>query len=185
MGPTEIVIALGVAFLLFRIWLVEAKLADELQFRRRYFSRFFTYYTGFALVFGLSFYPFNVMVMIAFPIILVTSIWDINFYRRFRTQTYWTKNRRWVLVERLTLHPPVVIVALFMIFNDAKNFIQPPSLFLMIASALVLFLPFFLVDERWTRRYKWPEALVVIGLMVASGVSLLLAEAFLWGVPLW
>jgi len=184
-SPIEITCILGFAFLLFRIWLVEIKLTDELQFRRRYFSRFFTYYTALALVFGLSFYPLNVMVMIAFPIILVTSIWDINFYRRFKTQTYWAKNRGWVLVERLTLHPPVVIVALFMIFNDARNFIQPPNLLLMMLDALVLFLPFFLLDARWTRRYKWPEALIVIGLMVASGASLLLAEAILWGVPLW
>jgi len=184
-GPMEIVIVLGIAFLLFRIWLVEIKLPEELQFRRRYFSRFFSYYTGFALVFGLSFYPFNVMVMIAFPIILVTSVWDINFYRRFKTQTYWTKNQRWVVIERLTLHPPVVAVAVLMILNDARNYIQPPNLLMMIVSALILFIPFFLLDERWTRRYKWPEALIVIGLMVASGASLLLAEALLWGVPLW
>ena len=185
MGPMEIVIVPGIAFLLFRIWLVEIKLPEELQFRRRYFSRFFSYYTGFALVFGLSFYPFNVMVMIAFPIILVTSMWDINFYRRFKNQTYWTKNRRWVVIERLTLHPPVVAVAVLMILNDARNYIQPPNLLMMIVSALILFIPFFLLDERWTRRYKWPEALIVIGLMVASGASLLLAEALLWGVPLW
>ncbi len=180
-----VIITLGISFLVFRIWLVEIKLVDELQFRRRYFSRFFGYYGCLALVFGLGFYPFNIMVMIAFPILLVTSIWDVNFYRRFSTQAYWTKNRRWVLVERLTLHPPIVIIALFMIFNDARNYIQPPNLVIMVVSVLILFIPFFLLDERWTRHYKWPEALIVIGLIVSSGISLLLAEILLWGVPLW
>ena len=175
----------GSIFLIFRIWLVEIKLVDELQFRRRYFSRFFSYYTGLALAFGLGFYLFNIMVMIAFPILLVTSIWDINFYRRFKSQTYWKKNRRWILIERITMHPPVVIVAIYMIINDAKNYIHPPNLVLLVLSVVILFVPFFLIDERWTRRYKWPEALIVIGLMLASGISLLLAEAFLWGVPIW
>jgi hypothetical protein len=181
----EIAVFIGITLLLFRVWLVEIKLPEELQFRRRYFSRFFAYYTCLALAFGLSLYPLNIIVMVAFPILLVTSIWDINFYRRFNSQTYWTKNRRWVLIERLTMHPPVVLVALFMILNGARNYIEPPNLLLMVLSVALLFIPFFLLDERWTKRYKWPEALLVIALMLASGLSLLLALAFLWGVPIW
>lgn len=184
MGYLEIIL-LGVGLLIFRIWLVEIKLQDELLFRRRYFSRFFAYYNCLSLAFGLTAYPFNIMVMIAFPILLVTSIWDINFFRRFKYQTYWTKNRRWVLIERLTMHPPIVFVAIFMILDGARKYIQPPNLVLMVVIVLILFIPFFLLDARWTKRYKWPEALIVIGLMVASGVSLLIAEALLWGVPIW
>jgi len=178
-------IAFGVCFLLFRVWIVEIKLIKELQFRRRYFSRFFSYYMCLALAFDLSFWPFNVMVMVAFPILLVTSIWDINFMRRFSSQDYWSANRKWGLVERITLHPPVVIVAIYMILMDARNYIQPPNLVMMAIVVIILFLPFFLLDVRWTKRYKWPEALIVIGLMVSSGVSLLLAETILWGVPIW
>ena len=181
----EFAAVIGIPLLLFRIWVVEVKLSEELQFLRRYFSRFFAYYTCLALAFGLSLYPFNVIVMVAFPILVVTSIWDINFYRRFNSQTYLTKNRRWMLIERTTMHPPVVLVAIFMILNGARNYIEPPNLIVMVALVVLLFIPFFLFDERWTKRYKWPEALIVIGLMFASGISLLLAEAILWGVPLW
>jgi len=180
----EFAVFIGFFLLLFRIWLDEVKLPEELQFRRRYFSRFFAYYACLALAFGLSLYPLNIMVMVAFPILVVTSVWDINFYRRFSSQTYWTKNRRWMLIERLTLHPPVVLLALFMILNGARNYIEPPNLVLLVVPVILLFTPFFLFDVRWTKRYKWPEALIVIGLMFASGISLLLAEAFLWGVPI-
>ena len=176
---------LGIGFLLFRIWIVEVKLVKELQFRRRYFSRFFAYYTALALAFGLAFYPFNVIVIVAFPILLVTSIWDVRLYQRFLSQDYWAKNRFWGIIERSTLHPPVVILAIYMILADARNFIMPPNLVLLVICGGLLFLPFFIVDVRWTKRYKWPEALVVIGLMVLSGASLVLAEAFLWGVPIW
>ncbi len=185
MGTLEIIIGVGITFLLFRIWIVEVKLVDELEFRRRYFSRFFAYYTALALACGLLFFPFNIMVMLAFPILVVTSIWDINFYRRFNSQPYWKKNKRWLIVERVTLHPPVVLVAIYMIIVGAGNFIEAPNLLLMAMSVVILFIPFFLLDERWTKRYKWPEALIVIGLMLASGISLLIAEAILWGVPIW
>jgi len=185
MGYLEIVIILGISFFLFRIWIVEIKLKEELQFRRRYFSRFFAYYTCLSLVFSLGAYPFNIMVMIAFPILVVTSIWDVNFYRKFNTQEYWAKKRKWAILERITLHPPVVALAIYMILTDARNYIQSPNLLLMVLIVVILFSPFFLVDVRWTKRYKWPEALIVIGLVIASGVSLLLSEAFLWGVPIW
>jgi len=175
----------GFIFLIFRIWIVEFKLVEELQFRRRYFSRFFSYYTCLALVFGLGFWPFNVMLMVAFPILVVTSIWDINFMRRFTSQEYWANNRKWGLVERITLHPPVVVVAIYMILMDARNYIQAPNLILMTLIVIGLFIPFFLLDTRWTKRYKWPEAMIVIGLIIASGVSLLVAEAILWEVPIW
>jgi hypothetical protein len=90
-----------------------------------------------------------------------------------------------MLIERLTMHPPVVLLALFMILNGARNYIEPPNLVLLAVPVVLLFLPFFLLDTRWTKRYKWPEALIVIGLMFASGISLLLAEAILWGVQIW
>ncbi|TFG27335.1 hypothetical protein EU527_18655 [Candidatus Thorarchaeota archaeon] len=180
-----ITILIGIFFLLFRIWIVEIKLRDELDFRRRYFSRFFAYYTCLALAFGLMFYPFNIMVMVAFPILVVTSIWDINFYRKINTQTHWMKNKKWAILERITMHPPVVVLAILMILYDARNFIQPPNLILMIISMIILFTPFFLIDKRWTKRYKWPEAMIVIILFFASCLSLVLAEALLWGVPLW
>ncbi len=180
-----LLIAFGIAFFIFRIWIVEVKLKEELQFRRRYFSRFFSYYTCLALAFGFMAYPFNIMVMLAFPILVVTSVWDINFVRKFNNQPHWGEKKKWAILERATLHPPVVVVAIYMILADARNFIMPPSLLIMVITSAILFLPFFLIDERWTNRYNWPQALIVIGLFAASGISLLLAEAFLWGVPIW
>ena len=175
----------GFIFLISRIWLVEVKLKEELQFRRRYFSRFFSYYAWLALTFSLMAFPFNLMIMLAFPILVVTSVWDINFYQKLNSQSYWAENKKWAILERLTMHPPVVIIAIYMILTDARNYILAPNVVIMIITALILFSPFFIVDERWTKRYKWPEALVVIGLMIVSGASLIIAEVILWGIPIW
>lgn len=176
---------LGFALLIFRLWIVEIKLKEELQFRRRYFSRFFAYYACLALLFGLQSYPFNIIMIIAFPILIVTSVWDINFYRRFNSQEHWQKNRKWGVIERITLHPPVVIIAIYIILTGARNYIEPPNLVILVLVVIGLFSPFFIFDERWTKRYRWPQALIVIGLVIMSGVSLLIAEAVLWGVPIW
>jgi uncharacterized membrane protein len=72
-----------------------------------------------------------------------------------------------------------------MIFTGASNFIKSPNLIMLVSYVIILFTPFFLADERWTKRYKWPEALIVIGLVIMSGASLIIAEAVLWGVPIW
>jgi hypothetical protein len=90
-----------------------------------------------------------------------------------------------MLIERLTMHPPVVLLAIFMIFDGARNYIEPPNLLLMGVLIVLSYMPFFLFDDRWTKRYKWPQALHIVALFLASGLSLLLAEAILWGVPIW
>ncbi len=151
---TELMAVIGISFLLFRLWLVEVKLPDELQFRRRYLSRVINYYTALALAFSLSSVVLNLIVMISFPILLVTTSWDIKFYRRFRSRDYWKKNRRWVLLESLTLHPPVFGVGLAMILVGAEPLIRAPNLLFILAAAVLMYVPFFLFDARWTDRYN-------------------------------
>ena len=180
-----LVSAAGVAFLAFRIWLVERKLVDELQFRRRYTSRFINYYSVLAIIFVLSSLVLNLVVMISFPVLIVTVGWDVNFYRGLRTKHFWKKNKRWLVLERLTLHPPVVALALFIILTDAQLYIRAPNLVTIAVTAIFVYSPFFLVDERWRSGYQWPQALVVIGLFAGSTIAMMLAQALLWGVRLW
>jgi hypothetical protein len=123
--------------------------------------------------------------MITFPILLVTPAWDFNFYRQFSSRTYWKKNKSWVLVERLTLHPPVIVIAACMLVIGAQSYILASNLLFILAAAILLYTPFFLVDERWTKRYNWPQAPTVIFLVGASSLGMALAQAILWGVPLW
>jgi len=182
---TETVIIFGVAFLIFRVWLVEFRLVDELQFRRHYLSRFMNYYAGLALVFGLTIDVLNIIVIISFPILVVTVGWDINFYRNFKNRAYWTKNKRLMLLERLTLHPPVFLLGLFMILAGAQSYICPPNLSIIGLAAILLYIPFFLFDDRWRKKYSWPQAITIILLVAFSSLSLAVAESILWSVPIW
>jgi hypothetical protein len=123
--------------------------------------------------------------VVAFPILLITSIWDVNFYRRFNTQEYWKKNRLWAILERMTLHPPVVIIALYMILTGARNYIEAPNAVIFLLIVFFMVSPFFIFDERVRKRYQWPQAMIVTGLIVLSGIALVIAEVILWGVPIW
>ncbi|KXH75982.1 MAG: hypothetical protein AM326_08075 [Candidatus Thorarchaeota archaeon SMTZ-45] len=180
-----LLVIIGVIFLAFRVWLVELKLINELQFRRRYLSRFVNYFACFSLIFGLSSWFLNLIVMIAFPVLVVTPGWDITFYRRFRNRNYWEKNRKWMLVERLTMHPPVILLGVVLLIVRARPFIEAPNLLFILLAGLVLLSPFFILDERWRTRYNWPQAPTVIGLMLSSTFAMMIAQALLWGVPLW
>ncbi len=180
-----LLVIIGLIFLAFRVWLVERKLIDELQFRRRYLSRFVNYFACLSLIFGLSSWFLNLIVMIAFPVLIVTPGWDVTFFRRFRSREYWDKNREWMLLERLTMHPPVMLLGFALLIVRARPYIEAPNLLFILLAGFVLLLPFFLFDERWKSRYNWPQAPTVIGLMLSSTIAMMIAQAILWGVQLW
>lgn len=176
--------ALWFSMLAFRLWLVERKLIDELQFRRRYLSRIINYYCWLALALQFQFKPLNWILVAAFPILVVTSIWDLRFYRRYHERTYWQKNRRWVLVERLTLHPPFLISGAFLIIMGPKTYVTDVGLQPIWLGIVLVLLPFLLLDERVIHRYNWPQAPIVLSLLAGAMVTMALAQTYLWGVPL-
>lgn len=181
----ELLVVIGVTFLLFRIWLVEIKLVEELQFRRRYLSRVANYYACLALAFGLQITILNLIVIMALPILLMTLAWDINFFLRFRSRDYWTRNSSWVFIERLTLHAPVILLGLILLFIGVVPYIISSSLLVILIASLMGYTPFFLLDERWKSRYSWPQAPLLILLIGITSVSMVFIQAYFWNVPLW
>ena len=148
---------LGSLFLFFRIWLTEFKLREELQFRRHYLSRFLNYYYGVALLWGFTSNLFN-FILIAdwLPMIIAFLGWDIPFFIKFKRRTYWNKgeNRVWLLIERATLHPPMIGTIIWMYTQGLQSYVDASHLlgYTLIAS-LFVFLPWFLLDHRWTKNY--------------------------------
>ncbi len=152
-----VLFSLGIVFLIFRIWITEFKLREELQFRRHYLSRFLNYYYGVALLWGFTANLFN-FILIAdwLPMIIAFIGWDMPFFIKFKRRTYWEneKNRVWLLIERATLHPPMIGTIIWMIFNGLHSYVDASHLviYTLIGSVFV-FLPWFLLDHRWTKNY--------------------------------
>lgn len=144
-----------VSFLIFRIWLTEFKLKDELQFRRHYLSRFLNYYYCIALISSFTWDIFN-FVLISETIALIIALigWDIPFFIKFNKQNYWQKNKAWLIIERATLHPPMIGTVIWMLFLGLKSFVDPSNLISIVIITVILgLLPYFLFDQRWTKKY--------------------------------
>ena len=146
---------IGVSFLIFRIWLTEFKLKDELQFRRHYLSRFLNYYYCFALISSFSWDLFNfILISETLPLIIALIGWDIPFFIKFKNIQHWEKNRIWLIIERTTLHPPMIATVIWMFISGLKSYVDSSNLFLIIIITLLLgLLPYFLLDQRWTRNF--------------------------------
>jgi hypothetical protein len=149
---------IGAFFLVFRIWLVEYKLEDELQFRKNYVSRILNYYFCIALLLAFRAPIFNLAIIGALPMMVISFVgWDSLFFIKFKKRTYWKKNHGWLLLERITLHPPMIPVAIWMYYKGFQNFVPPPmNPWVFVAVGILFFGPFLLMDKRWTEKYIAP-----------------------------
>ena len=80
-------LVIGICFLIFRIWLTEFKLKEELEFRRHYLSRFLNYYYCLALISSFSWDIFN-FILISETIAMIIAFigWDIPFFIKFQNK---------------------------------------------------------------------------------------------------
>jgi len=162
---------IGCIFFLFRVWLSFFKLRNELEFRRLYVSRLVNYYFCFMLIFNFQSAVFNVIIAVCFPAMLFTTIWDYNFYRKFKTRTYWTKNRGWLIVERITMHPPLLITGSYMYISGIQKFIPSDDISPLIIGIVLVYSSSFLLDIRLRKGYNWPNGRDLIIVMLVSTIG--------------
>ena len=150
---------IGALGLMGRIWLVQWKLADELEFRRHYVSRILSYYLFIAMMVEFESDIFNLAIMIPFPVVFVSLLgWDTLFFKKFKSRDYWEKNHFWLIVERLTLHLPIIAVQLWMLIEGPLNFVDKHNIIWeFIAVILLLYPTWFLWDKRWTDKDYLPD----------------------------
>lgn len=152
---------IGTVYVLFRMWLAEIKLKDELEFRKRYLSRYLSYYAGLVVVFNFENVIFNFITIAASPVVLVSIIgWDSLFFVKFNKRTYWEKNKGWLLVERATMHIPMIIIAIYLlVVHGLPSLTWIEAIRIVVYAFAILYLWFFVVDKRWYERYIWPTGL--------------------------
>jgi hypothetical protein len=163
--------SIGIPFFIFRFWLSTFKLKDELEFRRFYVSRLVNYFFCFSIIFNLKNPVFNVILAVCFPAMIFTSTWDVKFYRRFKGRTYWKKNKGWMLVERISMHPPILAGGLYIYLTGIWNYVPPRDLVTFTIGILVVYPTSFFLDVRLRKRYEWPNGRNLILVMLISTVS--------------
>ncbi|MHA1896811.1 MAG: hypothetical protein ACTSU2_05370, partial [Promethearchaeota archaeon] len=164
---------LGVLFLLFRIWLAEFKLKEELEFRKRYVSRILTYYFGLGMICEFKNVVFNLILASSLFMMIISFVgWDILFFIKFPKRTYWKKNKGWIIIERLTMHPPLITVGILMYMNNIQNYVgYSVDVWAVISAFTLVFLPFLTIDKRWTEKYIKPTGMnILIGSLISMFV---------------
>jgi len=165
---------LGASGFVFRLWLTHFKLKDELQFRKDYVSRYIALYFFLAMTLGFKNEVFNLIICAALPVMLVSFIgWDSLFFVKFKKRTYWEKNHAWLIVERITMHPPVIAVSLYWWIIDLKGIIGLTNGIITIIAACILVMgPYMIWDKRWTEKYIAPTGMNIFIFMIISVVGL-------------
>jgi hypothetical protein len=176
---------IGVCFLIFRIWLTEFKLKEELEFRRHYLSRFLNYYYCLTLISSFTWDIFNfVLISETFGLIIALIGWDIPFFIKFNKQNHWQKNKVWLIIERATLHPPMIGTVIWMYISGLKSFVDSSNLILLVIITIILGLfPYFLFDRRWTKNFigKGVFFSFRLEILMISLISLMLTIVYFLG----
>lgn len=174
----------GLLFFIFRLWLDEIKLRRELDFRRHYFSRTCNYFFSVALINNFENMVFNLILATCMVALWVAFFrWDFRFYKRFKTGglvssiPLETRSQKvWLIIERLTLHPPILIVGTIPFFTGLRSFVLgsvasndlSTQIVVIIYASILAYGGFFFLDIRWYERYGWPTGKYMLIAIIAS-----------------
>lgn len=175
---------IGATLLIFRIWICEIRLKDILAHRRCYISRNTNYFYFLAMILSFESDIFNLIIVSALPIVIIGVFVNdipayINFNKDYATEN--GKTRFLIILEGVTLHPPIIITGIIFYITDLKiifSSLIPMSLNsgIIFASVYLLgFLPLLLFDIRWKERKpvaKW--------MLFGGTASFLWAMLYVW-----
>lgn len=170
---------LGFIFLIFRAWLAEVKLRDVLKDERQYMSRIYTYYLAAMMIYDFKNMTFNLLIIAVMPYMVVSLIfWDTNFFKELPSRPDYQEWGKWLALERVTTHVPLVIAGVIPYFLDLKWFVlggmessNPGVIYGLIFAIVLLYLPIITLDVRYTKKTKWKTAkMILIGGTIISAI---------------
>lgn len=182
---------IGFVGLLFRLWLVEFEVNKELDYRKRYLSRFMNYYFFMGLMFENSLMVFNLITVTVLPFVIIAILsWDRKWFKRYHGYELSSRKKFWLVVERSTLHVPLLIGGIIpyftgistFILGDFSSFFDFYAIISFIVAGFIIFVPYILFDIRWSKKHKWPTGkYMLMGmfvLMIIMYSALFISEIF-------
>jgi hypothetical protein len=167
----------GSIFLIFRIWLCEVKLVKPLDYRRHYVSRFLTYFYAIAMILSFENAFMNISVAGSLPaMVIIFLTFDFRYIRDHTGKRVEEEIplRFWLLVERWTLHPPLIITGIYWYVIGLKTIVlyPVPSIgYTLLAIALPI-VTFLTIDPRWTKKTEAPLGYIMLLIAILSGAGL-------------
>ncbi len=180
----------GIIGLFFRIWVNEIKLKQQLKYERHFTSRFLAEYLFIAMIFSFENDTMNLIVACSYPMMAICIfVFDIPFFVKLgQNKSVLPEGGEfnpekvdvWVILERLTLHIPIVIVGSIWYPQGLKVAIFPDLKVVSMIIALVLVFGIFIfVDPRIRKKKDWPDGfwLMIGGILWTIGFIL---HFFVW-----
>ncbi len=134
-----------------RVFLVEIKLTHELQDEKFYLSRLLNYLFWFSMILVFQVNAILIAVLICFPTMLysffVLDIPEIIQILHSKKKSVIPK-KNYTLVERITLHLPIVIAGIFLIFMKNFHFFHEITALDVVIGGFINYGLFFLLDPR-------------------------------------
>ncbi|MHA1745858.1 MAG: hypothetical protein ACTSWW_07650 [Promethearchaeota archaeon] len=158
----------GVAALLLRVWLTEVKLRDILGTKRFHLSRFCSYFLLLAMIWSFQNSVFLLITIYSAPAMLISFfIFDVPFLIRDVPQI--TLHRGWQIIERLTVHIPIVIYGVYYYFTaPLLMYFQMLTIVNFCLGIAFTAIPLIVLDPRIRKREDWPRGpALLIGMVLA------------------
>lgn len=189
-----IISTIGIISLIFRLWLCEFYLKEELGYRRRYFSRILALFFSVTMIYGFRNPVFNIISVWSIPFLVFAIFgWDTRFFKRWKADKVeeWRGKRGWMLFERITLHIPMLIVTLYLCIVDFEGFLLPANsiidttfngnpIFVLLFATVIVYTVYMLFDSRYVDRHGWPIGLRLAQIAILPwAVVYILVYAFL------
>jgi hypothetical protein len=176
------IIISGIIFLIFRVWLVEFRLKAALAEENRYFSRIICYYLGVNMVCNLQLMSINIILVssvASFTIITILTDLKLFFQIPIRYPGHSKNTYYFILIERITLHFPILIAGFAMIADGYLKYVNlSQGWFPLIMGSALFFTPFVLLDPRIRKRHVWPLGPIIFSFGVAQTIGMIITFVF-------
>ncbi len=146
---------LGLFYLVLRLWLTEKRLKEFLDYQRHFMSRTLNIFLSIVLITDFEASIFSFIVLTVLPVMILSLITaDIRFFIRYHKGYFNHHNFKkydgfWFLLERITLHIPLVFTGIWMwatgvhFYFDKRSFIE-----VVVVGSVLMYSAWFLLDRR-------------------------------------
>jgi hypothetical protein len=156
----------GAIGLVFRLWVCEVRLKPLLEHRRRHLSRFLACMFFLGMMAEFSYNTFSLIIIVALPTMVASFVFfDVPFYyviiRDKDEEAH--GHRFWLVLERLTLHPPMIIMGIMIYIWGFHDLFYPVlELPMLITGTVLVFVFYFMHDPRWAIKDEPPSGYIIL-----------------------
>ena len=162
---------IGAILVFFRLWIVFIKLDNELGDKKGHVSRFIALYFLIAMMLDFQNNVFTLISVLTAPAMLIAFFaFDVSYYSKDVSEL--KEKKFWLILERITLHPPVVFYVVYFYFTSSGIFyLELFTVSKIVAGIIICVGPIFTFDPRVIKKDEWPRgpAIIIGAILVLIG----------------